>query len=204
MKKVVYLALVAVMALATSCVSQHNVNRAYTPAKPDIVRMNVTMADYDYLGDVTMEVTYKRYGLITKVLTINGDAYDPRNYTVTNIDFTNRIAMSKWMRQACYKVVETYPNADYIMPVSARNEYEHMFGGRNVKEILTVKVFALKKKSVTEKAAEMEAFKAQMEAKHNNVAAENAQLKAQLQKVQEELDLQKRINEANKNAKRTR
>lgn len=198
MKKVVYLALVAVMALATSCVSQHNVNRAYTPAKPDIVRMNVTMADYDYLGDVTMEVTYKRYGLIQKVLTINGNEYDPRNYTVTNIDFANRIAMSKWMRQACYKIVETYPNADYIMPVSARSEYEHMLGGRNVKETLTVKVFALSKKTLAEKTAEWEAIKAKMEAKHNGIVAENAQLKEQLQKTKEELDLQKRINEAGK------
>lgn len=146
MKKVIYIALMAVLVL-TSCVSQHNVNRAYAPFKPDQVRLNVTMADYEYLGDVTMEVVYKHYGLWRKVLTINGVKYDPRYYSKTQLDFTKRIKMSPLMKKACYKVIEMYPQADYIVPATAKKEYEHMFAGRNIKETLTVKVFALKTKS---------------------------------------------------------
>lgn len=202
MKKIVYIALITVMALATSCVSQHNVNRAYSPLKPDYVRLDVTMADYEYLGDVTMEVVYKHYGLWRKVLTINGENYDPRYYSKTQLDFTKRVKMSSLMKKACYKVVETYPQANYIVPATAKKEYEHMFAGRNIKETFTVKVFALRTKSTAVQNEEMAQLKSQMEAACSKVQNENEQLKAQLQKTQEELDLQKRINEANQRGSR--
>lgn len=144
MKKVLYAALLTVMVMATGCVSQHNVNRAYNQLRPNYIRLDVTMDDYQYLGDVTMEVVYKNYGLWKKVLTINGVNYDPRYYTKTKIAFPKHICMSKWMRRACYKIVDTYPEADYIVPASSRKEYEHMMGGRNIKETLNVKVFKLK------------------------------------------------------------
>lgn len=201
MKKVIYIALMAVLVL-TSCVSQHNVNRAYSPLKPDYVRLDVTMADYEYLGDVTMEVVYKHYGLWRKVLTINGENYDPRYYSKTQLDFTKRVKMSSLMKKACYKVVETYPQADYIVPATAKKEYEHMFAGRNIKETLTVKVFALRTKSNAVISEEIEQLKTQMQANLNKVQNENNQLKTQLQKTQEELDLQKRINESNKKSSR--
>lgn len=203
MKKVIYIALMAVLVL-TSCVSQHNVNRAYAPLKPDYVRLDVTMADYEYLGDVTMEVVYKHYGLWRKVLTINGENYDPRYYSKTQLDFTKRVKMSSLMKKACYKVVETYPQADYIVPATAKKEYEHMFAGRNIKETLTVKVFALKTKSNAAISEEIEQLKTQMQADLNKVQNENNQLKTQLQKTQEELDLQKRINESNQRSSRRR
>lgn len=202
MKKIIYIALLTVMALATSCVSQHNVNRAYAPLKPDQVRLNVTMADYEYLGDVTMEVVYKDYGLWRKVVSINGETYNPRYYTKTTLLFPDRVRMSGLMKKACYKVVETYPDAAYVLPVTYRKEYEHMLAGRNKKEIFTVKVFALRTKSTAVQNEEMAQLKSQMEAACAKVQNENDQLKAQLQKTQEELDLQKRINEANKKSTR--
>jgi len=192
MKKVIFSALITLMVLATSCVSQHNVNRAYTPMKPDIVRLDVTMADYEYLGDVTMEVVYKHYGLWRKVISINGVKYDPRYYTMTTIDFTKNIKMSNLMRKACYKIVDTYPNADYIVASSSRKEYQHMLAGRNIKETMTVKVFALRGKTEAKQAEEqLNAVKAQMAAEKAQMAAENSMLKADLQKAQDEIDRMK-------------
>lgn len=144
MKKLLYISLFTIMFLATGCVSQHNVNSSYNQMKPDYIRLDVTMDDYQYLGDVTMEVVYKNYGLWKKIVTINGESYNPRYYTLTAINFPKSISMSSVMRKACYKIVETYPNADYVVPASSRVEYEHMLAARNVKETLTVKVFALK------------------------------------------------------------
>lgn len=175
------------MVLATSCVSQHNVNRAYAPMKPDYVRLDMTMADYEYLGDVTMEVVYKHYGLWRKVLTINGVPYDPRYYTKTDIDFTKTVKMSGLMRKASYKIVEMYPNADYIVPASSRKEYEHMLAGRNIKETMTVKVFGMRTKSLAEQQAEIDAFKAKMNAEKEKIVMENAQLRVQLIKCQDEV-----------------
>jgi len=179
------------MVLATSCVSQHNVNRAYAPMKPDYVRLDMTMADYEYLGDVTMEVVYKHYGLWRKVLTINGVPYDPRYYTKTDIDFTKTVKMSGLMRKASYKIVEMYPNADYIVPASSRKEYEHMLAGRNIKETMTVKVFGLRTKSLAEQQAEIDAFKAKVNAEKEQIVMENAQLRAQLIKCQDEVKVLK-------------
>jgi len=179
------------MVLATSCVSQHNVNRAYAPMKPDYVRLDMTMADYEYLGDVTMEVVYKHYGLWRKVLTINGVPYDPRYYTKTDIDFTKTVKMSGLMRKASYKIVEMYPNADYIVPASSRKEYEHMLAGRNIKETMTVKVFGMRTKSLAEQQAEIDAFKAKVNAEKEQIVMENAQLRAQLIKCQDEVKVLK-------------
>ncbi len=144
MKKLLYTSLFALMLLATGCVSQHNVNRSYNQMKPDFIRLDVSMNDYIFLGEVTMEVIYKDYGLWRKIVSINGENYDPRNYTLTTITFPKNISMSRLMTKACYKIVDTYPNADYVVPASSRKEFEHMLAGRNIKETLTVKVFALK------------------------------------------------------------
>lgn len=203
MKRLTHILLIAaVTLLVTSCVSQHSVNRTYAPLTPDVVRLNVTMEDYVYLGEQTVEVTYKTYlGIFRKVLTINGEDYNPRYYRSTYLALNRSVRVNSIMRKALYKVADTYPGADYIMPVTHDIEVKHMLGGRITKETMTIKVFALNKTS--EVAKQQQA----LEQKDNAIQAqeaENAQLKARIQALQEELNAAQRSATQRNNTNRRR
>lgn len=144
MKKYIIMLLTTVVAL-TSCVSQHEVSRKYsTPFRPDVVRLDMTMDDYEYLGQVTVEVEYKTYlGIFKKMVSINGEPYTPRSYRLSQLNLYPSANYTAF-RKALYKVTDEYPMADYIVPASRSKHVEHMVGGRIIKEQMTVKVFAIR------------------------------------------------------------
>lgn len=143
MKKVKILTMLLLL-LLTSCVSQHTVNRhAY---RPDFVQLRLSMDDYEYLGEVTVETEYKIYlGIFRKMLTVNGEPYDPRTYTSTYLSLYPHRHTSHRIDRAMYKVLDIYPDADYIIPGAYKKSVDHMMiGGRIVREQQTVKVYKLK------------------------------------------------------------
>ena len=76
-KRIIIPILLFIAVIGTSCVSQHNVERNYSELRPDMVRLYMTMDDYQYLGDVTIDIEYKTYlGIFRKILTVNGQPYD--------------------------------------------------------------------------------------------------------------------------------
>ncbi len=135
--------LMLVLLMLTSCVSQHTINRhSY---RPDVVHLKMTMDDYEYMGDVTVEAEYKIYlGIFRKVLTINGEPYSPRYRSYTRLTIDPRIRTPHFINRALYKVLDTYPDADYIIPGAYKKVVDHMLGGRIVKEQQTLKVYRLK------------------------------------------------------------
>ena len=111
-KRIIIPILLFIAVIGTSCVSQHNVERNYSELRPDMVRLYMTMDDYQYLGDVTIDIEYKTYlGIFRKILTVNGQPYDPRFYHNTKISFTHKIKLGL-LKKSLYKVAETYPEAD--------------------------------------------------------------------------------------------
>ena len=198
--------LLLVAVLGTSCVSQHNVERNYSEFKPDQVRLYMTMADYQYLGDVTVDVEYTTYlGIFRKIRMVNGEPYDPRFYHETHIGFRGNVSRQLGLlKKALYKVTDTYPNADYIMPASFNDVVEHMNAGRIHKRSMVVKVYAVNKVSAAETEKQHE--QAIQAAASQNAALQqqvNA-LRAELQSTKEELEkaqLDARIN-AQKNKPR--
>jgi len=189
--------------IGTSCVSQKKIDKNFAGFRPNVTRLELTMDDYQYLGDVTIEVEYKTYLGIPKIYTVNGQAYDPRFYRQTDIAFGRFIKLGP-LSKALYKVTDTYPDADYLVPASFTDNVEHMLGGRIHHRTLTVKVYAINKVSSTAAAAEQQA---QVDA----LNAKNAELQQQVNALQQELnstkealekaELDARIN-AQKNNKR--
>lgn len=191
-RNVILLCTLTVALMLTSCVSQHKTLNQYAPLTPDKVRLELTMQDYEYLGDVTMEVTYKTYfGSVGKILTINGEAYNPRFYRSAQIRWNKDVRVSSVMEKALYKIGDTYPDADYIMPVRQERVYDHMLGGREIRETLTVKVFALKKQT----RQEMDANNRQIEEQHQQALRQKEQEKTELQRQLQEL--QRQLDDAN-------
>lgn len=144
MKRILLPILLLVAVLGTSCVSQHGVDKNYAAFRPDVVRLNMTMDDYQYLGDVTIEAEYKTYlGIFRQILTINGEPYTTRTYRKTQIAFNRPVRLGV-LEKALYKVVDTYPEANYLLPTSSTDVVEHMTAGRIHKCRMTVKVYAVK------------------------------------------------------------
>lgn len=171
--------LLFIAVLGTSCVSQHSVDTNYSALHPDLVRLNLTMADYQYLGDVTIEMEYKTYFGIPKILTINGQPYDPRFYRETNICFSQKVRLGI-LKKALFKVTDTYPNADYLVPATSTDIVEHMMGGRIHKRTMTVKAYALNHES-------LESMNKQHQAELQSKEKANADLRKQVSDLQKEL-----------------
>ena len=47
-KRIIIPILLFIAVIGTSCVSQHNVERNYSELRPDMVRLYMTMDDYQY------------------------------------------------------------------------------------------------------------------------------------------------------------
>lgn len=145
MKKILAFAIAAMMLMAfSSCtVSQHVANNNYkTPFKPTSTRLNLTMNDYEYLGQETVEIQYKRYlGIFVKMLTINGENYVPRYYTVTSLNTAVPSYVPARMKKAMYKIFDKFPGADYIVPLYTQKQVDHMNGGRVVTIRMTFKAY---------------------------------------------------------------
>ena len=188
-KRIIIPILLLIAALGTSCVSQHNVERNYSELRPDVIRLYMTMDDYQYLGDVTIDIEYKTYlGIFRKILTVNGEPYDPRYYHNTQISFTHKIKLGL-LKKSLYKVAQTFPEADYLMPVSFNDDVQHMPGGRIHKQTMIIKAYAVNK--VSAKAVE-EQQKAEVETLNSQNAALQAELEAtKLELEAAKVDLQK-------------
>jgi len=191
--------------IGTSCVSQKKVDTNYSDFRPRVTRLELTMDDYQYLGDVTVEVEYKTYFGIPKIYTVNGEKYDPRFRRQTNIAFGRPVKLGP-LSKALYKITDTYPDADYILPCSYADNIEYMNAGRIHHRSLKVKVFAINKVSSTAAAA-------QQQAQVEELSGKNAELQQQVNALQQELnstkealekaELEARIN-AQKNNNRRR
>lgn len=142
MKKSIIFSLLTVL-LLSSCVSQHTKNKTYF--RPDKVRLEMTMQDFEYLGDVTVSAEYKKYfGIFRKRLTINDEAYNPRVYTKSYLKTDPGVRVGSTLNLAMYKVLDTYPEATFIIPANQKKVVEHMNGGRIIREEMTLKVYKLR------------------------------------------------------------
>lgn len=181
MKRTLYAWLLALpLLILPSCVSQQSINKNYGSFRPDKIRLEMSMADYKYLGDVTVEVEYKTYlGIFQKLLTVNGEAYNPRFVTKTTIRMNQNVRLGH-LKKALSKVTDIYPNADFILPVSEQEIVEHMPMGRIKKRTMTFKVFAIAK--VDEKAREE-----QLETRNKQLQQQAATLQEQMQALEQQL-----------------
>lgn len=142
MKKSLLFSLLCILLVSTSCVSQKSSDSFLV--KPNNIRFEMSMQDLDCLGTMTVEVEYKKYGLITKIYTVNGEPYNPRYYNATTLSYRTPIDVQSQMSKALYKVHEQYPDADYVLPTYHNKEVQIMNGGKIIKETLTVKVYKIK------------------------------------------------------------
>lgn len=137
-----------VIGLMSSCgVGQFSSNTVRTADfTPGIVKLDLTMNDFEFLGEVKVEVEYRTYfNAINVYETINGEAYNRRISRFVHFAGVKGIRLSLPIQKATYKVIDKYPDADYYVPVFTDKQMEKMFLGCHTKEVVTFKVYKQKK-----------------------------------------------------------
>jgi hypothetical protein len=109
---------------------------------PDVVWIDMSLKDFEFLGEVKVDIKYRTYMEVFKVYdAINGEAYNRRMIRSVRFAGDKGVALSPAIQKATYKVIDKFPNADYYVPVSTDKRVEKMFMGRNTEEVVTFKVY---------------------------------------------------------------
>jgi hypothetical protein len=139
---------VAITGIFSACsIGQHTYNATRTTdLSPDIVRLDLTLSDFEFLGEVNINVEYRTYLKgITVYESINGEVYNRRLSRHVSFAGKSPVVLSFPLRKATYKVIETYPDADYYVPVFTDRISDNLFLGSRIKEEAVFKVYKLKK-----------------------------------------------------------
>ena len=148
MKKFNLLLIIGFVLLCTSCTLgrfSHKTAPA-TSFTPGIVKLELTMDQFEYLGETQISVTQKTYmGIFTRLETINGLPKDIHNKKFVEFYGNHEIPVKGIMKRAAYKVIEDFPNADYYIPVNYKKEVTRMFLGSTITQTITIKAYKFKK-----------------------------------------------------------
>ena len=108
---------------------------------PRAVEHNLCMADFDYLGQTEISVEYRKYlGVFRTIDAINGETYDGKSYSYTMLKGTSSLVLGR----AAYKVLDEYPEADYLIVSRQNKSVERLLLGSEVKTSAKVKAYKLK------------------------------------------------------------
>lgn len=116
---------------------------------PNDVRLNLTMDDFQYLGSQEVSASYKKYlGMFTIFNSINEQEVAKRNINIVNLFGTSNlpVKLDGTMMRALHTALVSFPDADFIVPVSMVTEKQQMFLGSVVTKKLKVKMYKVKEK----------------------------------------------------------
>ena len=116
MKKYIVLSVIGFTLLCTSCTLGRFTYKTApaTSFTPGIVKLELTMDQFEYLGETEISVSQKTYmGIFTKLDSINGIPKDIRNKKFTKFYGNQDIPVTGILQRAAYKVIEDFPDADY-------------------------------------------------------------------------------------------
>ena len=118
---------------------------------PDEVRLDLTMNDFETLGEGDVSLEFNRYfGFINNLKLINGKEVARRNQTI--IDFSGRgnfntfLSLNSRLRRASYEMHIKYPSADFLVPVNIITEKQGMFLGSRIIQTMKIKAYKIKDK----------------------------------------------------------
>jgi len=118
---------------------------------PNDIRLNMTIDDFQYLGDAEVTAEYSKYfGFITVFKLINGKEVARRNSSSISMEgngnFSVPLMLNSKLRRALFDVHIKYPSADFLVPVYIITEKQGMFLGSVVKQKMKVKAYKVKEK----------------------------------------------------------
>ena len=147
MKKYLVLFIIGFTLLCVSCTMGKFSHRTApaTSFTPQIVKLELSLEQFEFLGETEISVTQKKYlGIFKKLELINDLPKDIHNKKFTKFYGNNDIPVKGIMKRAAYKVVEEFPDADYFIPVNYQKNITRMFLGSNVTQKMKIKAYKFK------------------------------------------------------------
>jgi len=113
---------------------------------PNKVELRETLNDFEYLGEVEVEVSYSRYiGLFSVTHTINGEPLsNSKNIIIFHGTKNLPITLDRHLNKAIFKAYKEYPDADILMPTLLTREKQQMFLGSKITKKAKIKAYKLK------------------------------------------------------------
>lgn len=147
MKKVLLFLLPMFMMAFVSCSSMRTLEKAPAGSMTPEVRLNISLDDIEYLGESTISVSTRSYfGCIKQIDMVNGEVFDRHNNTTTSLMGNLDIKLHGDIALAAGKVIQDYPEADYFIPVSYKDEVAHLFLGKLSTKTMVIKAYKYKNK----------------------------------------------------------
>lgn len=144
MKKVSIIIYSIILIGLTSCGTLSKSNTFH----PDDVRLNIQLADLEYLGQTDITATYRTYlGFIKVIDQVNGidyNSYDAKIVSLDNNSLFGKSMLNKTMKKATYKVLEDFPTAVYFQVVRNTKEINRLFLGSEVTTKATIRAYKIK------------------------------------------------------------
>lgn len=147
MKKITRIISLLVMGtLITSCSNFYTFNQKRTLSlTPDFVRLDVSLDDFEYLGQTEITVDSRTYlGFIKVIDSVNNRPYNYRDIRVTDLKGPADLDLRFEMKKAAYKVVDEFPEATYYVIANDYKQINRMFLAR--KEVHRMEIQAFKYK----------------------------------------------------------
>ena len=112
---------------------------------PDIVRLDVGIDDFEYLGQTEISVTSREYlGFIRVIDSINNRAYNYRDVRVTELYGPRDVKLPNDMKRAAYKVVDEFPEASYYVIINDYQQINRGFLGKKQVRRMEIQAFKYK------------------------------------------------------------
>lgn len=140
--KVLYISLILAMLTLSGC-------GTLTKSKvfaPNQIQLNLGMDDLEYLGEAKIDVTYRTYlGIIKVIDTVNNEPYNRTNdKEVSLYSQIGAYPLSADVNKAAYKLIEQFPEATYFQPVSLTKVKDRLFLGSINRVEAVVKAYKFK------------------------------------------------------------
>ena len=147
MKKVLLFLLPMFMMAFVSCSSMRTLEKAPAGSMTPEVRLNISLEDIEYLGESPISVSTRSYfGCIKQIDMVNGEVFDRHNNTTTSLMGNLDIKLHGDIALAAGKVIQDYPEADYFVPVSYKDEVTNLFLGKLSTKTMVIKAYKYKNK----------------------------------------------------------
>lgn len=106
----------------------------------------MNLNNFEVLGDVEVSVQYRTYlGCIHLFDKVNDEPYNNRITQQVRFVGYGEMGLSIPIQKATYKVIKTFPNADYYVPILTEKKVEGMLFGSFISEKVQFRVYKFAK-----------------------------------------------------------
>jgi hypothetical protein len=130
-----------------SCSNYRTVTQAITTSlSPDEVRLNLSLTDFELLGKTEISTVSRRYfGIVNRIDSVNNRLYNRQIIKKVKLQGYSDIKIRGPLKNAAYKAIEDFPDADFYLIGKSFSKIQNMFLGRKIRRTMEIHAYRYKK-----------------------------------------------------------